>query len=251
MSNELKKYDRESILKDIETDRLRLLFLDMQTEEADTVEVAYQDHEMVASGAGRIEPAVRELIDRGVRRKHVQSVRRTLVPLVSNALKAAACIIVVASIGISTAFAISSTARYRIMELLISMTDEYALVSLQEGASIDIPTDWAGGYYPSYLPEGFSLVKVYGNQAACGVIYQNDEGIELDFDEYTQAGQTAIDTEDAFIANTTVHDNPAMITEKDGVVTVVWAEYNRYFCVTIAADADTAVQIARSVVRID
>lgn len=249
MKDDLRKYQREEILADIEADRLRLLFYDMQVEEADAAEAKYREQGL-AQNDGQIEPAVIALIDKGIRKRDRRDFVHHIVPPLSRAVTISAGILLVLIISISAAFAVSPSVRYRVMELLIHVTDEYTTFGLGEVDSIEIPSEWLGHYYPSYIPENFEIDKVYGNKAAPGVIFADPDGNELDFAELNELSTLVIDTENAVVTYSTVHDLQAMVVEKGRFVTVVWAENDRYFCLMANTDADTALQVARSVIKI-
>lgn len=249
MKDDLRKYQREEILADIEADRLRLLFYDMQVEEADAAEAKYKEQGL-AQNDGQIEPAVIALIDKGLRKRDMRDFVHQIVPPLSRAVTIAAGILIVFFVSFSAAFAVSPSVRYRVMELLIHVTDEYTTFGLGEVDSIEIPSEWLGHYYPSYIPENFEIDKVYGNKAAPGVIFADPDGNEIDFAELDEMTTLVVDTENAVVTYPTVHDLPAMVVEKGRWVAVVWAENDRYFCLMANTDADTALQVARSVIKI-
>lgn len=249
MKNDLRKYQREEILADIEANRLRLLFYDMQIEEADAAEAKYKEQGL-AQNEGKIEPAVIALIDKGLRKRDMRHFVRHIMPPLSKAVTIAASILLVFFISLSAAFAISSNVRYRVMELLIHSTNEYIVFGLGETTSIEIPAEWRGSHYPSYIPDNYEIAEFYGNADAPGIIFSAPDGNELDFAELDELSSLLIDSENAVVTNTTVHDLPATVVEKGRSVSVVWAENNRYFCLIATTDADTALQVARSVVKI-
>ena len=249
MKDDLRKYEREEILADIEADRLRLLFYDMQVEEADAAEAKYKEHGL-AQNDGQIEPAVIALIDKGLRKRDMRIFVHYIVPPLSKAVTIAAGILLVFFVSFSAAFAVSSSVRYRVMELLIHVTDEYTTFGLGEVDNIEIPAEWFGQYYPSYIPEDYEIDEFYGNEEAPGVIFADSSGNQLDFAEHDEMSTLVIDTENAVVTYTTVHDLEAMVVEKGRWVAVVWAENDRYFCLTANTDADTVLQVARSVIKI-
>lgn len=249
MKDDLRKYQREEILADIEADRLRLLFYDMQLEEADAAEAEYKEQGL-AQNDGQIEPAVIALIDKGLRKRDMRDFVHHIMPPLSRAVTIAASILLVFFISFSAAFAVSPSVRYRVMELLIHVTDEYTTFGLGEVESIEIPAEWLGHYYPSYIPEDFEISEFFGNKAAPGVTFADPNGNEMDFSELSEMSTLVLDTENAVVTYPTVHDLPAMVVEKGRWVAVVWAEFDRYFCLMANTDADTALQVARSVIKI-
>lgn len=92
--------------------------------------------------------------------------------------------------------------------------------------------------------------RTYGNESSVFSEYVNDSGYFLIFSENTSDTIMNMDIEGAEIVHTTVHDLPAAASIKGGNVILVWAEFNKYFYITIHGDLNTALKIARSVVRI-
>ena len=251
MRDEFRKHSREQLLEDLETAQLRLAFYDLRATRADQIEKTYESDEAMQQQVQQMQPHIFATISRYIRKKHLNDFGKRILPIAGQTMKIAASVLLVVYLGISTALAISPTFRMRVMELLIQMTDEYTIVSLREAASIEIPSDWQGEYFPTSLPDGLAPHSVYGNRAAAGIEYMGDDGTWLDFDEHTDASQSLIDTEDADITMTTVHDQSAMLSQKNGVTGVTWAEGGRFFVIMTNIDVDTALQIARSVTRIN
>jgi hypothetical protein len=83
------------------------------------------------------------------------------------------------------------------------------------------------------------------------VYFLDASGNLLDFMEFTEDSYTNIDTEDAFLRHITVNGSPAILSEKEGEVTVSWSTSDRYFVLTLDGDTDTAMRIVNSVKKIE
>lgn len=251
-SNEAKFRSREELLQNLEAAQLRLAFYDLQEKESVYIEKQAQENKEVQQLIDAAEPDMLHLIDREVRKKHLQVFVHKALPLARHAGRVAACILLTAYIGFSAALAVSPTVRIKAMELLISVTDEYAQIRLEEKTDSDffVPAEWKGEYYPSYIPDDFVLDQYDGIAGSFFSEYVAASGSILSFTENTSDTTTNIDIEDAEVIHTTIHDSPAIVSVKDGNAIVVWSEFDRYFTITLYGDQDTALRIARSVVRI-
>lgn len=131
------------------------------------------------------------VIDRHLRRMRINHFVRKTLP---QAGLVAACVVAVLSIAAITALATSKTVRMKVFELLINTQKEYtelSLVESQEGA-FDVPSDWAGEYYPSFIPEGFQLVETEGYPGWSEAFYQNEDAGILFFSEYESSSYANI-----------------------------------------------------------
>ena len=143
--------------------------------------------------------------------------------------------------------------RARVMELIFETLRQYTRVSLQEkqGADVEVPAEWGGEYYPSYIPEGYEFDEVIGGTLVRNVYYLSNDGKKLRFSEYGEGSSTRLDTENADVKFVMINGKPGMLVEKNGRIILTWSEYD-YFFVIIADDmpSDSVMNIANSVVRI-
>jgi len=87
--------------------------------------------------------------------------RQTAGRIAMRVIEAAACLILIAMIAVPVAMAASPTFRARVMKLLIEMnpdTQEVQYTFVEDpDASFFVPELWKGDYFPSYIPDGFTL----------------------------------------------------------------------------------------------
>lgn len=171
-----------------------------------------------------------------------------------RALRTAAAACAVCCVGLTTAFASSESFRVQVYAMFARDYGEYTAIGMEETpeASFDVPMDWGGEYYPSYIPEGFEMTDIYnGLDTMFYVEYRNDSNIRLDFDDDPMTMEMNIDTENARVYYTDIHGGQALVAVKPTHVIIVWNEYNRIFTVSIDGDdEETALRVARSVRRI-
>ena len=114
---------------------------------------------------------------------------------------------------------------------------------IQTDSGMNVPEEWQGKYYLSYIPEGYYLEYANG----FGVSYIDGMGGKLKFDENLHGIRSANDTENVIIDNVMLNDVQAMVTEKDGWITIIWSMNDRYFVMEINEDRETALRVAVSV----
>jgi hypothetical protein len=242
---------REQLLEEYEAAKLRLAFYDLQEEQNEEYEKLAENNTEISNLASANQASDFHLIRQTTRQLKTKNFMQSSFKMVRRAAQVASILIVIFVLGTSTAFAVSPNFQVTIRNLLIRMTDEYTEIGLQNTDTISVPEGWEGHYYPSYIPDGFSLVQQSDFITDSGFVeYEDASRNRLSFAECAENARTNIDTENAKITYTTVHDNEAMVVEKNGRIKIVWAEFDRYFIVMFDGDTNTALSVARSVRRI-
>lgn len=180
------------------------------------------------------------------REQRIQSVKHTLPKLA----EIAACLVLVLVVTTSIAVAHVESFRMLVMNLLIEMQEDHASVRMIEsdGSVIEIPAEWKGEYFPTYIPEGYEVYRIHDTVAK--IDYINSAGKWICFNEYTSAGELCADIEEADVTYIDIQGSEAMIVEKPDATTISWQLGNRYFYLSCETGKDMAVQIARSVCQI-
>ena len=171
--------------------------------------------------------------------------RHVLLPLG----KAAAALVLVLSLGISTVVASSDTLRAAVFDLVFTRQATHTGIQLVENTqkAFDVPAEWKGRYYPSFIPEGYKMVKIDSEEGTTSTISLiNKDGHLMHFSENTLDTYTNIDTENANVKNVLIRGYKSLMSIKNGRVILVWSADERYFILNIAGDEDTAIQIAEN-----
>ena len=155
--------------------------------------------------------------------------RRRLGHMIPRIVQAAACIVLVLGISAPIAIANVESIRVKVMELLVDIQEDHAELEMVENNDLDllIPAGWAGGYYPLYIPDGFTVTDV--GSLFASVNFASSDGRNIRFTELTPDDQANIDSEDASLSYTTINGENAFIVGKDGSITVAWGVDDRYF----------------------
>lgn len=167
----------------------------------------------------------------------------------------AAILIAVITIAGGVAIATSHTIRVQVMKMLVQIDEQYTSLSLVEDtdASFDIPAEWTGEYYPSYIPEGFIANVVISFPGNHMVEFFSDESatMRIVFSEYGDSTMANIDTENATIEAITIGNGRGFIVSKDSHIYIYWDNGRAFFVLqTNGIVEGEAVQIAQSVMRV-
>ena len=221
----------------------RIALLEMNEDEADQLEQGHAPDPEMDRFFTRTQARTLKIIEQAVRKKRIRHAVSVGLPRV---MQIAAAVLLVFFIGATVAIASVREVRVRVLQFLIQSEEEYTELSLVDSPeeAFSVPKGWRGKYFPSFIPEGFVMQSMdpYVND----VYYQNASDDLLYFLENTEDASTNIDTEDAQISHITLNGSPAIISEKEGRVTMAWSDTDRFFVLTLDGDVDTAVRIVNS-----
>ena len=163
------------------------------------------------------------------------------------------CVLITAiTVTTTTAYAIVPSFRASVQHFLIDYTYVYAEVGVKNLEDIQLPEGWESEYFLSYVPDGFKVFDVYsGIGTYSSVNYMHEDGKSfVRFLDMPKGSRTRLDVENAKVTYAPVHDREAMVIEKDGTVTIAWQEFKSIFVIKYDGDRQTALNIAKNVVRV-
>ena len=162
--------------------------------------------------------------------------------------RVAAAIALLVMVSIGSAMATVHMVQIGLLKLDVQTYPErtsYGLVP--SDATINVPQEWTGYFYPAYIPEGFEFDRCYSSDA----IYYDKAGNSLSFSEETYGARASLDTENGNLSSVLINGAEATLIEKDGWTAVVWSANNRLFTVEIDGTKDAALRVAASVILIE
>ena len=171
--------------------------------------------------------------------KHSCIMRRTVCVAAAIILLAASCI--------GSAMATVHMVQTGLLKLDVRSYSQRTSYELALGDdTVDVPAEWSGDFYPTYIPDGFEFDSCY----YCTVCYTDSNGKAMSFSEETYGSQTNLDTENAVISSVDVNGTEATLIEKEGWTAIVWADSNRLFVVEMDGSKDEVINVAASVTMI-
>ena len=254
-SNQGNKLDRRT-LEDEHLDTLiRLAFLDIEQEHTERIEERVNENSAdmpiveMDQAYENVKPMVTQRIDREVRKSQRSHFMKHTLPKYTQI---AAVVVLVICIGSATAIASIRSVRVRVMELLINIEEKYTELSLVErdDLAFDVPADWKGAYYPSYVPDGFRYSGISDGVDSRKVSFINDQGVLISFTEHGVDSGTNIDTEGADLSYIQVGGNSALVSSKDNATFITWSEFEHYYVLYAQGSELEAIKIAEGMKRI-
>jgi hypothetical protein len=193
-----------------------------------------------------------DVIQRHFRRHRARVFFRETLPRIGQI---AAIVIAVVAVAGSVAIATSHTLRVQVMQLLVNIEEEYTELKLQEdpAASFDIPAEWGGENYPSFIPDSMvaGMVFSYPDSNSVELIDKRTGAVKGQFSEYGADTEVNIDSEDAVQEPVMIGLNAGYLVKKGNRLSLYWDNGRKYFILMVSdLEKDATVRIAESIVRI-
>lgn len=192
----------------------------------------------------KIYPMIRRLQRKQRNKKALQTARKTM--------RFAAAVFLAGCIGLGTAMAISSEVRVTVMKLLYKITPQYTEIQLipDETASFNVPADWTGEYYPSYVPDDYEFHSIQVMESIRTACYTSGEDKALIFHENDEDVKSNIDTEGYEVKTIELNGQTALLAVKEGRSVVIWQAEKKFLYLTIPENEEIALKVAKGVKRI-
>lgn len=196
-------------------------------------------HERLTRGE---QPTLRRM-NRDMRRR---SLRRFAARTLPKAGKAAACILLVFYLGLTAAVATVDEVRVGLQNFFVRFEKTHVEIGFElTDNPANVPPEWDGYYYPSYIPEGYTLTSLFS-----GIANYQKGSDELCFSDLGSDARIYLDSENAAVDYLIINGMTATIIEKAPWTTIFWSIGNRCIIVEYTGSRNEAIQIAESVVML-
>ncbi|MBR3923305.1 MAG: DUF4367 domain-containing protein, partial [Kiritimatiellae bacterium] len=232
-----------------------LVKLAFQQREALEIQKLFDDFEKESFEDEALAASAYEQFQKRIAKQSKQKNNRLLAKrnrqIISRIIEVAACLVLVLGIAAPIAIANVESVRVKVMQMLIRIDEGHVSIDLteDENAAFDVPGNWQGEYFPSYIPEEFSIESI-SNRIA-DIYYKDANGRNICFSEYTISTSTDLNSENGIITYDDVNGSIALVIELDNYVSIVWSDGTKYFILDAELPKDEVLQIARSVRRIN
>ena len=180
-------------------------------------------------------------------------IRKWINQYIPRAIRMIVLILGIMTLGIGIAAATNSSVRLYLAKLIIEVAPEYTALQIKhtEEAS-GIPDEWTGMYYPSVIPEGLIIGKVYDGVNDHCVVYCKPDSNRVIFSFEEAVNSTVnIDTEGAYCQTVIVNGHSAESVKKNDHITIYWMEDERIMIIYVRdSSAEKAIEYANGVRRI-
>ena len=163
---------------------------------------------------------------------------------------AAAVLILVLALG--TALAVSPTLRIQVLKLLYHITPRYTEVRFVPGidASFEVPPEWAGTYFPSYIPSGYGLLGSTASTNVSKAVFTSGDNKYLRFSEHLLGAELSLDSEGFHTEEVEIRGKPGLMSWSTERSILVWPSDDKLFVLDVTENKSIAMEVALSVTRI-
>ncbi len=144
-----------------------------------------------------------------------------------RALRIAAMIVMVLLVVGGSALAVSPQLRTRVWELIYQTMPQWTDARMVDSALlVDVPDQWNGRKYLSWLPSGLELSNVQDMQNLRLVEYrdENTKKVKLLFQEMDENGIMNLNSEDAEVKSVAINEYEALFIRRQEVCTLCWTD---------------------------
>jgi len=215
------------------------------------IDIAQEEAEALTAEDAAPNPLALRAVDRALKRRSLRRFARATLPKVAQA---AAAVVLLFYLALTTVLAVSADAREKFLTLFVNVTPYYSELSLNpiEPFYVTAPEGWTEKYYPEYIPEGWTLDSI--DKLFADALYLNAAKDKcLRFSVYTEDAAVNINTEGCEISHVSLNGIMSMVAEnkKEGFTWVTWSTGDRMIIVYIDGDMETALDIAVSVHEVE
>lgn len=172
----------------------------------------------------------------------------------SKALKSSktiATVLLVISIAGSVVTLSVEAFRVDFFNLVIETSQKFSLVFqeeiVEEQMAYEVPNDWIDYYYPTYLPDGYSLMDTRTLIDTRYMTFSNSDEQELRFIQGNLSSRSQIDTENGKVIEVDIRGSKGVLVVKDDISILNWSTNDMSFSIQGNVKESVLLAIAESV----
>ena len=161
---------------------------------------------------------------------------------------AAACLIL-AVFGLTLTMSVEAF-RIRFFNMIVEVGDTFTAIISRE-LSGDIYEDLIpdGVYYPTYVPDGYELIKVDDERTLLNMLFENEASKQLIFSQTRLPTNSHIDTETAQVWEIEIDGFPGILSVKPEKSIILWRNELWEFTMSGPVDKSEILRMAESLVQ--
>ena len=146
----------------------------------------------------------------------------------------------------SAGAAVVGTLLYSLLDLVMQVNDSYMDIRYQPTETeATMPEDWKTNYFPSYIPDGYTLAQHVSDENFGFLEYRNEQGERMEIHIGGKGAGINLNSKGAEIDHVSLHNTVATVLyQSGGSVDLVWSYGDQYFVVE-ACDYETAYAVAQ------
>ena len=165
--------------------------------------------------------------------------------------KRIATVLLVISIAGSVVTLSVEAFRVDFFNLVIETSQKFSLVFqeeiVEEQMAYEVPNDWIDYYYPTYLPDGYSLMDTRTLIDTRYMTFSNSDEQELRFIQGNLSARSQIDTENGKVIEVDIRGSKGVLVVKDDISILNWSTNGMSFSIQGNVKESVLLAIAESV----
>lgn len=131
---------------------------------------------------------------------------------------------------------------------VITVYDKFTSIIFQEDTDLNSPTTLDKIFEPEFVPEGYTLLEKIDLVLAIQIIYANEDGNEIIFEQYVaSAGKLGIDTEGGSMEEFQLEGNEFLFVSNKNYNQLIWIDNGYGYHISGPIDKETMITMAQSI----
>ncbi|MCD5410474.1 MAG: DUF4367 domain-containing protein [Clostridiales bacterium] len=187
-------------------------------------------------------------------KQHNKKIKRAIIRKKAVQISKRVAMIILAICIVSAAVTMSVEAfRIRFFNMIIEINERFSTIQIEEKSTIgyihELPQDWDEFYYPTILPRGYKLKKVFEANNTKYIIFINCQMDELYFVQGPINTDFQMDTENAKVIKVDINGMEGIIIEKEKSNIISWHDNNKSYYIQGNVEKTMLLRIAESLVK--
>lgn len=179
--------------------------------------------------------------------KLIQFSKKSYFPYVNTLGKRIAIITIILLTVLAPVLSVEAMRR-PFYNFVITVYDKFTSIIFQEDTGSESPTTLEKIFEPEFVPEGYTLYEEIDLVLAIQVIYANEDGNEIIFEQYVaSAGKLGIDTEGGSMEKLQLEGNEFIFVSNKGCNQLIWINNGYGYHISGSIDKDTMIKMAQSI----
>ncbi|MDF1618626.1 DUF4367 domain-containing protein [Petrocella sp. FN5] len=141
--------------------------------------------------------------------------------------------------------------RIRFLNLFIETEKDHNRIDFNESEEVlELPEGSSNDYYPTYLPEGYSLLDSQSGEYTKIATFLNQDNQLLIFTQNVNNMGVNIDNEHSDIELVPINDSEGYMTNKDGIISISWSENDVIFSLEGSEEIGLMIKIAKKIKKV-
>lgn len=143
--------------------------------------------------------------------------------------------------------------RLSIFNFILQAQERFSVIKTDEASQVFDPSildeTWTGYYYPTFIPEGFTVDISLSEDRVKYIKFKNTEGEIISLNEHFLNGEERVDTEEGTKVDVDINGETGIYIQKEGVNILTWTIEDKVISLSGNINRDILIKIARGLIK--